>query len=56
MFGPNWIRIEELYDAPFTSLDAAGLDGVFGGRPALIDDLLALVDSLNLPTIQEASA
>ena len=50
------IQVAELYEAPFTALDAGGLDGVFGAQQPLIDDLLALVARLNQPTIQEFSA
>ena len=38
------IEVDRLYDAPFTTIDAAGLDGVFTDD-VLVDELLGLLDS-----------
>lgn len=45
------LEIERLYEAPFTTLDPDGVDGVFQDNDAVIDELLDLVIRFNLPQI-----
>jgi type I restriction enzyme R subunit len=48
------LEIERLYEAPFTTINAEGIDGVFRGE--LIDELLDIVARFNLPDVQELTA
>ena len=48
------LEIERLYEAPFTTLSAEGIDGVFDDM--LIDELLDLIAQFNLPEIQGMTA
>jgi len=48
------LDIERLYEAPFTTISAEGIDGVFSDD--LIDELLELIDKFNLPEIPGAIA
>ena len=41
------IKIEQLYDAPFTTLDADGLDGVFPIEDQ-VDELLAIIQAFDI--------
>jgi type I restriction enzyme R subunit len=42
------VEVARLYDAPFTDIDSAGLDGVFSNE-AQIEELLAILDNLKSP-------
>ena len=43
------ITIDRLYEKPFTSLDADGLEGVFGDDETTIEDLLSTVSVFTPP-------
>jgi type I restriction enzyme, R subunit len=45
------LEIERLYEAPFTTINSDGVDGVFAGNDEVIDDLLDLVGQFKLPEI-----
>jgi len=48
------LDIDRLYEAPFTTISADGIDGVFSDE--LIDELLDLIAKFNLPEILGATA
>jgi len=48
------LDIDRLYEAPFTTISADGIDGVFSDE--LIDELLDLITRFNLPEIIGATA
>ena len=47
------LEIDRLYEAPFTTLSADGIDGVFG--EAMIDELLGLVGQFEMSDVRSAS-
>ncbi len=47
------LEIDRLYEAPFTSISAEGIDGVFSDE--LIDELLEIIAKFNLPEILGAT-
>lgn len=44
------IELEKLYEEPFTSIDAGGIDSVFGADE--IDDLIAIIETFQAPKPQ----
>ena len=50
------LEIERLYEAPFTTLDPNGIDGIFKDDESLITELLDIVIRFNLPDISGGKA
>ncbi|MBL8207522.1 MAG: DEAD/DEAH box helicase family protein, partial [Blastocatellia bacterium] len=48
------IEIERLYEAPFTTIDSNGIDGVFS-NDAQINELLDIIATFNLPKSNDAA-
>jgi len=49
LYAYGGLDIDRLYEAPFTTISANGIDGVFSDE--LIDELLDLIARFNLPEI-----